>query len=361
MPRAQLESFTVEYLQILNESGQVDKTLEPPLPPDDLRRLYRTMLLARLVDDRMYKLQAQGRMGTFPGVRGQEACVGVTYALQANDWLQPAFRETACLFWRGIPVRRVLQYFAGMEEGNLFPPQARTLPIPICVGSQTLHATGVAWADFIRGHKNVTLCYFGDGGTSEGDFHEALNLAGVYKLPVVYVCMNNQWAISVPRSIQSASKTLAQKAIAYGFSGVQIDGNDLLAAVVAGREAMDKARAGKGPTLIEMVTYRLGPHTTADDAKRYRKEEEVQQWLPKDPLVRMRKYLEAKHLWSPQWQAELEAEFAELIEQEVQAYERDLAALDPLAPFDHIYAAPTPELQAQRQQAAAFLGQAHAH
>lgn len=361
MPRAKLESFQVEFLQVLNEHGQVDKALEPQVSPEDLRRLYRVMLLARMVDDRMYKLQAQGRMGTFPGVRGQEACVGVTAALRPTDWLQPAFRETACLFWRGIAPKRVLQYFAGMEEGNVFPPEAKTLPIPICVGSQTLHATGVAWAEQIRGTTNVTLCYFGDGGTSEGDFHEALNLAGVYKLPIVYVCMNNQWAISVPRTIQSAAKTLAQKAIAYGFSGLQIDGNDFLAAIVAGREAVENARAGKGPTLIEMVTYRLGPHTTADDAKRYRREEEVQQWLPKDPLIRARKYLEAKHLWSPAWQAELEAEFTELIEQEVQAYERELAELDPLEPFDHIYDRLPPELVAQKQQAAAFVAQSHGH
>ena len=355
MPRTKLEMGHVEYWQVLDENGQVDTKLEPQLPPEDLRRLYRTMLLARMVDDRMYKLQAQGRMGTFPGVRGQEACVGITYALESGDWLQPAFRETACLFWRGIPPKRVLEYFAGMEEGNVFPPEAKTLPIPICVGSQTLHATGVAWAEMIRQTRNVTLCYFGDGGTSEGDFHEALNLAGVYKIPIVYVCMNNQWAI------QSASKTLAQKAIAYGFPGLQIDGNDFLAAVVAGRAAVAHARSGKGPTFIEMVTYRLGPHTTADDAKRYRNEEEVQQWLPKDPLVRARKYLEKKKLWSPQWQAELEAEFTEQIEQEVQAYEQELAAIDPLDMFEYAYAEKSPELAAQKEQAAAFLQQAAEH
>lgn len=351
MPRKTIESFQVEFLQVLDENGQVDAALDPQLPGTDLAKLYRNMLLARLVDDRMYKLQAQGRMGTFPGVRGQEACVGVTYALKPTDWLQPAFRETACLFWRGIGPKRVLQYFAGMEEGNVFPAESRTWPIPICVGSQTLHATGIAWADAIRGETNVTLCYFGDGGTSEGDFHEALNMAGIFKLPIVYVCMNNQYAISVPRAMQSGSKTLAQKAIAYGFNGLQIDGNDVLAAVVAGREAIDRARAGQGPTLIEMVTYRLGPHTTADDARRYRTEDEVQNWLPKDPLVRMRKYMEKKGLWNANLQTEWETEFAELIEKEVQAYESELAAVDPLEMFDAVYATLTPELKAQKEQA----------
>ncbi len=361
MPRKTIESFQVEHLQVLDENGQVDPALDPKLSAEDLKKLYRVMLLARMVDDRMYKLQAQGRMGTFPGVRGQEACVGVTYALEPTDWLQPAFRETACLFWRGIQPKRVLQYFAGMEEGNVFPEEARTWPIPICVGSQTLHATGVAWADQIRGEKNVTLCYFGDGGTSEGDFHEALNMAGIYKLPIVYVCMNNQYAISVPRAIQSGSKTLAQKAIGYGFSGLQIDGNDLMAAVVAGREAVARARAGKGPTLIEMVTYRLGPHTTADDARRYRSEEEVKAWLPKDPLVRMRKFMEKKSLWNANVQTEWEAEFAELIEKDVQEYEAELAAVDPMEMFDAVYATLTPELAAQKEQARTYAHLKHGH
>lgn len=354
MPRRTLESFTVDYLQVLDENGVVDSKLEPAVPAEDWKKLYRTMLLARMVDDRMYKLQAQGRMGTFPGVRGQEACVGGVYALERTDWLQPAFRETACLFWRGIGPKRVLQYFAGMEEGNVFPEESRTLPIPICVGSQTLHATGWAWADQIKGNKNVTLCYLGDGGTSEGDFHEALNLAGVYKLPIVFVVMNNQFAISVPRAIQSGSKTLAQKAIAYGFPGLQIDGNDLLATIVAAREAVGRARSGQGPTLIEMVTYRLGPHTTADDARRYRSEDEVKQWLPREPLVRMRKYLGKKGLWNESWQAELEAEFTELIEKEVQEYERELSEADPLDMFEFAYAEKTPDLVRQKEQAMKF-------
>lgn len=362
MPRTLVESFSVDYLQVLNEAGEIDPVLDPKLPDETLIKLYRTMVLSRMVDDRMYKLQAQGRMGTFPGVRGQEANVGCTFALRDTDWLQPAFRETASQFWRGIGIHRVLEYFAGMEEGNRFPPEARTLPIPICVGSQTLHATGFAWAAKIKGEDAVTLCFFGDGGSSEGDFHEALNLAGIWKVPIVYVCVNNQFAISVPRTSQSASKTLAQKAIGYGFPGIQVDGNDVLACYVAAKEAIERARAGQGPTLIEMLTYRLGPHTTADDAKRYRPEAEVQAMLPKEPLVRMRKYLEKKGLWNAAQQAQLDQELTDEIEEAVKLYEHELAAIDVLEPFEHIYAEKTPDLAAQKEQAAEFVGQAaHAH
>ena len=351
MPRKTLETFQVDYLQVMNEEGEVDPALDPKLPADDLKKLYRTMLLARMVDDRMYKLQAQGRMGTFPGVRGQEACVGGVYPMKATDWLQPAFRESACLYWRGIAPKRVLEFYAGMEEGNVFPEESRTLPIPISVGAQTLHATGWAWADQIKGNNNVTLCYMGDGATSEGDFHESLNMAGVFKLPVVYIVMDNQFAISVPRTKQSGSKTLAQKAIAYGFPGIQVDGNDVLSAVVASKAAIDRARAGQGPTLIEMVTYRLGPHTTADDARRYRTEEEVKAWLPKEPLVRMRKYLTKKKLWDDATQAATDAEFAQLIEKEVQEYEAELAAANPLDIFEYVYSKKTPDLVLQKEKA----------
>jgi pyruvate dehydrogenase E1 component alpha subunit len=361
MPKKILETFQVEYLQVMDENGNVDPALDPKLPADDLKKLYRTMLLARMVDDRMYKLQAQGRMGTFPGVRGQEACVGGVYPMKPTDWLQPSFRESACLFWRGVAPKRWLEFYAGMEEGNVFPEESRTLPIPISVGAQTLHATGWAWAEQIKGTSNVTLCYMGDGATSEGDFHESLNMAGVFKLPVVYIVMDNQFAISVPRTTQSASKTLAQKAIAYGFPGIQVDGNDVLSAVVASTSALDRARAGQGPTLIEMVTYRLGPHTTADDARRYRSEEEVKAWLPKEPLVRLRKYLEKKKLWDHATQAATEAEFTQQIEKEVQEYEAELAAADPMDIFEYVYAAKTPDLALQKEKAKQFADSYKGH
>jgi pyruvate dehydrogenase E1 component alpha subunit len=355
MPRKPVETFSVEYLQVLDEHGNVDRQLEPAIPADDLTRLYRTMVTARRVDRRMYNLQQQGRIGTFPGVAGQEAApLGCVYALRQRDWLVPAFRETGALFWRGIPIKNVLTYYMGMEEGNLFPDGANDLPIAISIGAQPLHAVGLAWAAKLRGDDTVVLVFFGDGATSEGDFHEACNMAGVYQAPVIFVCTNNQYAISCPRSMQSHSQTLAQKAIAYGFPGLQIDGNDLLAAYAATREAVERARAGQGPTFIEALTYRLGPHTTADDPRRYRNEDEVLDWQKRDPLTRFRKYLEAKGLWDDRRQEEMEAEIQNEIEDAVRVAESELARVDPLEMFDHVYAEMPPDLQAQREYAAEF-------
>ncbi len=356
MPRKQVEQFTVEHLQILDEAGNLDRQLEPPIPNDDLRRLYRTMLAARQLDRRMLSLQQQGRIGTFPGIQGQEAgALGCVYALRPEDWMVPAFRETAALFWRGVPYKNILMFYMSMEEGNVFPEGSNILPIAISVGSQPLHGAGIAWAAKLRGDDVVTLVFFGDGATSEGDFHEACNLAGVYQVPAIFVCINNQYAISCPRSLQSRSETLAQKAIAYGFPGIQVDGNDLLASYVATKEAVERARAGKGPTLIECLTYRISPHTTADDPRRYRSEEEVKEWRNRDPLPRFQKYLETKGLWDPQWQQQLEEELKEEIDEGVREAEAELAHLDPLEIFDFVYAEKTPELQAQKEEAAEFI------
>ena len=361
MPRKVVETFSVEYLQILDENGKVDKALEPSIPPEDLKRLYQTMLSARMLDRRMYQLQQQGRIGTFPGVMGQEASLGCTYALEPRDWLAPAFRESACMFWRGIPMKNLLIYYMGMEEGNEFPEGANTLPIAITIGTQTLHATGLGWAAKLRGDDVVALCYFGDGATSEGDFHEACNMAGVFQVPVVFVCMNNQFAISVPRSHQTSAATLAQKAIGYGFAGLQVDGNDILATYAAAKEAVARAREGQGPTLIECLTYRLGPHTTADDPRRYRTEADVSVWQKREPLARFQLYLEQRKLWTPKWQEELESTIQEAIESAVRDAEAERDAANPLEIFDSVYAELTPELQAQKESAAEALGEpAHA-
>jgi pyruvate dehydrogenase E1 component alpha subunit len=348
MPRKVLETFAVEYLQILDENGQVDKALEPGIPPEDLRRLYQTMLAARMLDRRMTALQQQGRIGTFPGIQGQEASLGCTYALEPQDWLVPSFRETACLFWRGAPMKNPLLYYMGMEMGNRHPDEARILPTAITIGTQTIHAAGLAWAARLRGDDVVVLCYFGDGATSEGDFHEACNMAGVFQVPVVLVCINNQFAISVPRSQQTRAKTIAQKALAYGFPGIQVDGNDILATYAAAREAIARARSGKGPTLIECITYRMCPHTTADDPRRYRTEDEVQEWQRRDPMIRFRTYLEQKKLWSPAWQQQIETTINEEIETAVREAEAERAQADPLEMFDHVFAELTPELEAQK-------------
>ncbi|MCS7160542.1 MAG: thiamine pyrophosphate-dependent dehydrogenase E1 component subunit alpha, partial [Gemmatales bacterium] len=287
---------------------------------------------------------------------GQEAAgLGCVLALRQDDWLVPCYRENSALLYRGLPLHNLLLFWMGLEEGAYWPRELRVLSIPILIGSQTLHAVGLALASQIRGANEVTMVFFGDGATSEGDFHEACNLAGVYQAPVVFVCVNNQYAISVPRSQQSRSETLAQKAIAYGFPGLVVDGNDVLACYVAAQEAVERARLGRGPTLLECLTYRLGPHTTADDPRRYRSEQERQQWEARDPLKRWRIYLEQRGLWSEQQQAELERELQAEIELAVHQAEQIAAHADPLEMFDFVYAELSPDLLAQRREAAEFL------
>src|SRR5919204_2223990 len=271
MPRTVLEPrFQVEYLSILDSDGNLDSSLEPEIPPAELKRLYRAMLLGRRLDERMLRLQRQGRIGTFAPIKGQEACqLGSICTLRPTDWMVPSFRETAAMLWRGWSIEKMLMFFAGYLEGGQPASDQHDLPITIPVGTQLPHAVGLAYAAQYRGDDVVVMAYFGDGATSEGDFHEALNFAGVWHVPVVFICQNNQWAISVPLKKQTNSKTIAQKALAYGLPGIQVDGNDVLAVYAASREAVDRARAGEGPTLIACVTYRLGVHTTADDPTKY--------------------------------------------------------------------------------------------
>ncbi|HSE93379.1 MAG TPA: pyruvate dehydrogenase (acetyl-transferring) E1 component subunit alpha, partial [Methylomirabilota bacterium] len=298
MPRKILEPrFSVEHLSILDSDGNLDAALEPDLPPDQLKAIYRAMLLGRRLDERMVRLQRQGRIGTFAPIKGQEASqIGSVWTLRPTDWMVPSFRETAAMLRRGWPIEKLLLFFAGYLEGGRPAPEQRDLPVTIPVATQLPHAVGLAYAAQYRGDDVVVMAYFGDGATSEGDFHEALNFAGVWHVPVVFVCQNNQWAISVPLKKQTHSRTLAQKALAYGLPGIQADGNDVLAVYAASREAVDRARAGDGPTLIECVTYRLGMHTTADDPTKYRTEEEVRAWERKDPLTRFAAYLGKRNL-----------------------------------------------------------------
>src|SRR5216110_2875674 len=298
MPRTILEPRShVEYLSILDSDGNLDAALEPRLSPAELKSLYRAMLLGRRFDERMVRLQRQGRIGTFAPIKGQEASqLGSVAVLRPTDWMVPSFRETAAMLWRGWPIEKLLMTFAGQIEGCQPAPEQHDLPITIPVGTQLPHAVGLAYAAQYRGDDVVVMAYFGDGATSEGDFHEALNFAGVWHVPVVFVCQNNQWAISVPLKKQTNSKTIAQKALAYGVPGLQVDGNDVLAVYAASQEAVARAREGDGPTLIECVTYRLGVHTTADDPTKYRTAEEVAEWERKDPLTRFTAYLKKKRL-----------------------------------------------------------------
>jgi pyruvate dehydrogenase E1 component alpha subunit len=353
MPRTILEPrCQVEHLSILDADGNLDVGLEPALTPEELRRLHRAMVLGRRLDERMVRLQRQGRIGTFAPIKGQEAAqMGSVFTLRPSDWMVPSFRETAAMIWRGWSIEKLLLFFSGRLEGGQPEPEQRDLPVAIPVGTQMSHAVGLAYAAQYRGDDSVVMAYCGDGATSEGDFHEALNFAGVWQVPVVFVVQNNQWAISVPVKKQTNSATIAQKALAYGLPGIQVDGNDVLAVYAASREAMERARAGDGPTLIEAVTYRLGVHTTADDPTKYRSEEEVQAWERKDPLTRFRAYLEGKGLLDEAIEAAVDAEISEA----VRRFEAEPPA-DPLLVFDHAYAERPASLEVQRAEMIARLG-----
>ncbi|MBI0581557.1 MAG: pyruvate dehydrogenase (acetyl-transferring) E1 component subunit alpha [Methanomassiliicoccales archaeon] len=302
-----------EMLRVMDEEGNVDASRMPKLSKDLLLKAYRNMLLTRLADDKAVKLQRQGRLGAYPPSKGQEASqLGPAMALKEGDWLVWAFREMGALLWKGAPLETLYLYWMGNEMGNVYPDGVRITPSVVPVGSQVPHAVGIAYASKMRGEKDVTLAYFGDGATSEGDFHEGLNFAGVYQTPNVFVCQNNQFAISTRRAKQSASTTLAQKAVAYGFPGILVDGNDVLAMYAAAKEAVERARKGKGPTLIESYTYRLSDHTTSDDWRKYRSKEEVAEWERKDPLRRFRSYLTAQGLMKDE--AALVKELTDIVE-----------------------------------------------
>jgi pyruvate dehydrogenase E1 component subunit alpha len=357
MPRTTIEpQFTVEHLSILDSDGNLDSALEPEIAPEELKHLHRAMLLGRRFDERMLRLQRQGRIGTFAPIKGQEAAqIGSVATLRRTDWMVPSFRETAAMLWRGWTMEKVLQFFAGYLEGGQPAPDQRDLPICIPVGTQLPHAVGLAYAAQYRGDDAVVMTYCGDGATSEGDFHEAMNFAGVWHLPLVFVVQNNQWAISVPLKKQTHSRTIAQKALAYGFPGLQVDGNDALAVYAASREAVERARRGDGPFLIECVTYRLGMHTTSDDPTKYRSAEEVQAWERKDPLARFGAYLQKRNLLDAGLEEQIDAEIARA----VQSFEA-IGPADPLGMFDHAYATRPAPLEAQRAEMQARLAQAPA-
>lgn len=348
MPNRTVFSGKVEFVQILDKDGNADAKLLPKLSDEQFKQLYYWMLYGRLVDEKLLALQRSGRMGTFAQILGQEAQVGAALALQKDDWLVPSFRENALMLAMGAKPEDFFMAFGGFEEGQQFSG-LNILPISIPVGTQPLHAVGIAWAFKKRREKKAVLVFFGDGGTSEGDFHEAMNFASVYQVPCVFVCQNNQWAISVPRKTQSHSETLAQKALGFGMQGLQIDGNDVLSVYWAVDYALKKAKSGGGPTLIEMLTYRVADHTTADDATRYRPKEEVEYWKKRDPLARLQKFLRAKGAWTQNWEEKMAAEIRARIEKSVQNYEA-LSQPPVTNMVDFVFAVPTAELQQQRAE-----------
>lgn len=352
MPRQILEPlYRVEHLSILDSDCQLDTELEPDLDDHTLKRLFRTMLLARRFDEFQLKLQHQGRLGTFAPVSGQEASqLGAVAALRKKDWVVPSFRELAASLWRGVGLVQILLYNAGYNEGADPGEDSHDLPISIPVATQIHHAVGLGYAAHYQGRDDLALVFFGDGATSEGDFHEGLNFSCVFSTPTIFLCQNNQWAISVPREHQSHSRTLAQKALAYGIPGLQVDGNDVLAVYQATYEAVERARKGEGPTLIECITYRLAAHTTADDPKRYRSHEEEEAWKRCDPLRRFRHYLEDKGLLDDNAVEAMEKEIEEEINHAWKSAEARMAELsDPSVIFDHQFAETPAYLSEQRE------------
>jgi 2-oxoisovalerate dehydrogenase E1 component subunit alpha len=344
--------FEIRYRRFLDPKGRVVR----PLPdfarsPRALVALYRAMVLARSFDAKAIALQRTGRLGTYGSALGQEAvAVGLASAMRAEDVLLPSFREHGAQLWRGVSLFELFLFWGGDERGSDFKGPREDFPICVPVGTHAPHAAGVALAFKLRRQARVAVCVLGDGATSKGDVAEAFNVAGVWRLPVVYVVNNNGWAISLPLSRQTAAETLAQKAVAAGFEGGQVDGNDVIAVREAMNRALEKARSGGGPTLVEAVTYRLGDHTTADDASRYRSDAEVSARWAEDPISRLRAYLAANGSWSKDEEEGLLAEAAAAIEEAQKRY----LATPPQSPetmFDFTYERVPQDLMRQRAAA----------
>jgi 2-oxoisovalerate dehydrogenase E1 component alpha subunit len=322
--------------------------------PAILLGLYRFLVLTRTFDTKAVALQRTGRLGTYASSLGQEAvAVGAAAAMQPTDVFVPSFREHGGQLWRGVTLKELFLYWGGDERGNDFEGPREDFPTCVPVGSHAPHAVGVALAFRLRGEKRAAVCVFGDGATSKGDVAEALNMAGVWKVPAVFVVNNNGWAISVPRERQSAAATLALKAAAAGMPGEQVDGNDVIAVRAVIERALARARRGDGPTLVEAVTYRLGDHTTADDASRYRDDVEVGRHWPAEPIARLRSYLTSSGHWDKAKEEALLHECNSAVERAANEF---LATLPQPASsnFDYVYAAAPTELIEQREAAMAL-------
>jgi pyruvate dehydrogenase E1 component alpha subunit len=340
-------------VQILDDDGQLLPDAEfPTIPDEELLGIYEGMVLARHFDERAVSLQRQGRIATYAPMRGQEAAqVASTTALDAEDWLYPTYREHAAKFVHGMDLESLVLVMRGHSGGHDVPADVNVMPEYIPIATQIPHATGGAWAAKLRGEDAVHLCHFGDGATSEGDFHEGLNFAGVFDVPAVFFCNNNQWAISVPRERQTAAETLAQKAAAYGFEGVQVDGMDPLAVYQVTRAAVQKARNPgadeRRPTLVEALMYRFGAHSTADDPSAYR-DDVPEEWAARDPLPRYETFLREHGLLDDEREATVRTRVEEQVAEAIHAAEtRDD---DPAEMFDNVYAEPTADLERQREE-----------
>lgn len=348
-------SFEIEYLQYLGPDGKLVRKDLPAFAKDlDLMvGLYKLMVSTRVFDAKSIALQRTGKLGTYASCLGHEAAhVGIGSAMKPEDVLAPSYREYGAQLYRGVQPREVYMYWGGDERGNDYQkePARHDYAWSVPIGTQCLHAAGSALAFKIRSEKRVAVCTIGDGGSSKGDFYGAINIAGAQQLPMVAVIVNNQWAISVPRKIQSGAKTLAQKGIAAGLPSVQVDGNDIIAVRKAMEDALDRARRGDGASVIEAVTYRLGDHTTADDARRYREDAEVKDAWTKDPVKRLRIYLEAQKAWNEDKEKAWLAECDEWMDNEINAY-LETKNQPVTAIFDYTFAEVPADLARQRELA----------
>lgn len=345
-----------ELLQVIDVDGKT-RGKAPALKPDDLKAIFRAMLATRLFDQRGMNLQRQGRIGFFVPSMGQEASqVGAGYAMGEQDWLFPSYRTHSLAILKGVAWKRLYDQLWGNStdevKGRQMPNHfsfrdIRWVSISSPIGTQISQAAGAARGMQVRGEKGCVWAWFGDGGTSSNDFHAGLNFAGVWKSPVVFMCENNHWAISVPTEKQTASQTFADKAVAYGMRGVRVDGNDVLAVYEAAREARERAVRGEGPTLIETVTFRMGPHSSSDDPKRYQAQSLFEAWQKKDPIERFRAWLKVKKLWSQDWEDQLAKTIQDELAKAVEAAEATPApGVETL--FDDVYATLPAQLAEQK-------------
>lgn len=348
-----------DLLTIIDQDGKAQKGKDPALPAEELKRLYRTMVHTRLLDERGLAMQRQGRIGFYLQSTGQEAShIGAAYALKDSDWLFPAYRQPGILLLRGVDIEQIVCEWLGNDgdtsKGRQMPVHysfrsINFVSVSSPIGTQLTHAAGAGMAARGRGDDTVFMTFCGDGGTSSNDFHCGLNFAGVYKAPVVFVVENNGWAISVPQQRQTASESMAIKAQAYGIPGVRVDGNDVLAVYRVCKEAVERAREGSGPTLVETVTYRMASHSSSDDAARYRDAVEYEAWKLKDPIARFQRYLQHKKLWTEAFEQEVMEGGKDAIQKAVKAAEAR-QNLGPETMFDDVFMNTTPQLEAQRRE-----------
>ena len=349
MPITRVFEGSVDHIQILDKDGTIDVNYDPHLSEEIIKAMYISMVLARKWDRKNIALQRTGRMYTYAPLEGQEAIqVGAGIALEKEDWVFPSYRESFIYHIRGVPLSKIDLAWKGIEEGLALDPKFRCFPYAIPIGTQHPQAVGAGYAIKKREEKGAVLVFGGDGSTSEGEFHDALSFAGVLNTPTVFLISNNQYAISVPRKWQTKSKTIAQKALAYGFHGVQIDGNDVFAVYTAVQQAMKKAREGGGPTLIEAVTYRMGAHTTADDPKKYRTKEEEDYWRERDPIQRLQLYMKSKGYWDSRFEEVVNTRCDKRIEEALK--EAEAFKQDPKEIFKHVYAKMTKDLEKQMEE-----------